>query len=251
MGSARPPRHWNDSPPIVTASAPAPIPTQPVTTEVASPQSRAQVAETPSPAPVAKPNPFSRFMARITAVAPVAEPDDAVPDDIELERPVDPADARARGLDALGDDLEPASQTDRATPPPELSDVLSEVSSLAAPLERAPAPSTKGTYAPPESWMDDRPAVQSFEYRGSRGVVEPDVEVEPDNFEEDETQFGVQTEPAAHPLRVGTSADSTRSDRIDASGIQRNRSPAATSCRLEDPPSGPLTATGACGCSAL
>ncbi len=209
------PRHWNDSPPIVTASAPAPLPTQPVTTDVATPQSPAQVAKTPSPAPVAKPNPFSRFMARITAVPPVAEPDDAVPDDIELERPVDPANARAHGLDAIGDDVKPASRTDTATPPPDLADLLSEVSSLAAPLERTPAPSTNGTYAPPESWMDDRPAEQSFEYRGSRGVTEPRVEVEQDNFEEDETQFGVQNEPAAPPApgRHVRRLHSQRSDR--------------------------------------
>jgi hypothetical protein len=210
------PRHWSESPPIVTDSAPskAPARPQPITPEVATPQSPG-VAEPPSPAPVAKPSPFSRFMARITAVPTVAEPDDAVSDDTELERPLDPADVPAGELNVRGDDVKPASRTDRATPPPELADMLSEVSSLAAPLERAPAPSTNGTYARPESWMDDRPAEKSFEYRGSRGVAEPVVEVEPDSFEEDETQFGVQTEPAAPPApgRHVRRLHSQRSDR--------------------------------------
>ena len=211
------PRHWNDSPPIVTASAPAPAPapTQASTTEVAKPQSPAPVVQPPSPAPVAKPNAFSRFMARITAVPPLAEPDDSVPDDTELEHPLDPADAEVAGLNALHDDVKPATRTDRATPRPELADMLSEVSSLAAPLERAPAPATNGTYAAPESWMDERPGEPSFEYRRSRGVAEPVAEVEPVSFDEEATQFGVQTEPAAPPApgRHVRRLHSQRSDR--------------------------------------
>jgi hypothetical protein len=172
-------RHWSDSPPIVAAATPAPAP---------------EVVEPLSPR-VARPNPFSRLMARITAAPAVADLDDAVPEETRLERDVEPADQSVAALD----DVKASQKTAGPTPSPEFADVLSEVASLAAPLERPHAPVANGTYAEPSSWMDDKPAEPTFEYRGAGGATAPAPEPDTTTFEEDTTQFGLRDEAASPP----------------------------------------------------
>ncbi len=172
-------RHVSDSPPIVAPAAPAPAPA---------------AVESQSPN-VARPNPFSRFMARITAAPAVADLDDAGPDETHLEPVIEPADQSVAPLDEVKATQNPA----KATPPPELADVLSEVASLAAPLERPHAPIANGTYAEPSSWMDDTPAEPTFEYRGAGGAPAPAPELDAATVEEDATQFGLRDEGASPP----------------------------------------------------
>ena len=168
-------RHWSDSPPIV-AAAPTPA-----------------VIEPAAPA-VHRPNPFSRLVARITAAPEVADVDDAVPDETHDEL----AFASDRGVTAPADAKATQNEVE-ATPPPQLADVLSEVASLAAPLERPHTPVANGTYADPRSWMDDTPAEPTFEYRGAGGVSIPAAELDAATIEEDDTQFGLRDEAASPP----------------------------------------------------
>ena len=207
------PRHWNDSR-SVAATAPVsstvtpPAPAVTATTDAVDAPAPA-VIETPSPPSTAKPNPLSRFMARITAVRPADDVDDAVPDV--------PGDAAAMDAIAPRDESKGAANTVKATPPPELADVLSEVASLAAPLERTHTPATNDTYAAPESWMDEKPPERTFEYRGAGSAPALDPELDSAREEEDETRFGVAsgavTAPA--PGRHLRRLQSHRPDRRD------------------------------------
>ncbi len=176
-------RHWSDSPPIVAAAAPAPT---------------AAVIEPRAPA-VHRPNPLSRLMARINVAPAVADPDDAVPDGAHDELAFEPD----REVPAL-DDAQATQSEVRAAPPPELADVLGEVASLAAPLERPRTPVANGTYADPRSWMDDTPGEPTFEYRGAGAAPVPAAELDTATVEEaeirlGETQFGLRDEAAAPP----------------------------------------------------
>ena len=190
------PRHWNDSRPVV-ATAPAPA-----------------AIETPSLPSTAKPNPLSRFMARITAVRPVDDVEDAVPDVPGTDSHLD---AAATAAIAPRDESKGVANTAKATPPPELADVLSEVASLAAPLERTHTPATNSTYAAPESWMDEKPSERTFEYRGAGSAPALDPELESAREEDDETRFGVASgavtapPPGRHLRRL----QSQRPDRRD------------------------------------
>jgi hypothetical protein len=211
------PRHWNDSQPIVvTAPVPTAVtpPAPAVTTADAVDASAPAIVEPPSSHSAAKPNPLSRFMARITALRPVDDVEDPVPDAHGIDSHLVSADP-----DAIPrDDARAAGNTATATPPPELADVLSEVASLAAPLERTQTPASNGTYAAPESWMDEKPAARTFEYRGAGAA--PTLDPEPDTAgfdEEEETRFGVPSGPATAPPpgRHLRRLQSQRSDRRD------------------------------------
>ena len=169
-------RHWSDSPPIVAAAAPTPAPNPGVIEPAAH-----------------RPNPFSRLVARITAAPEVADVDDGVQDEAHDEL----AFASDRGVTAPVDAKATQNEVE-ATPPPELADVLSEVASLAAPLERPRTPVANGTYADPRSWMDDTPAEPTFEYRGG-GASVPAAEPDAATIEEDDTQFGLRDEAASPP----------------------------------------------------
>ena len=169
----------------------------------------AQSIEPAAPA-VHRPNPFSRLVARITAAPEVADVDDAVPDEAHDEL----AFASDRGVTAPADAKATQNEVE-ATPPPELADVLSEVASLAAPLERPHTPVANGTYADPRSWMDDTPAEPTFEYRGAGGASIPAAEPDAATIEEDDTQFGLRDEAASPPApgRHVRRLQSGRSDR--------------------------------------
>jgi hypothetical protein len=163
-------RHWSDSPPITAAAVP--------------PAPAATVIEPPEPA-VHRPNPFSRLVARITAAPAAADLDDAVPHEADAELAV------AADRDVTAPDAAKATHDEvKASPAPQLADVLSEVASLAAPLERPHTPVTNGTYADPSSWMDDTPPEPTIEYRGAGGAAAPAAEPDTATVEEDETQFG-------------------------------------------------------------
>jgi Putative zinc-finger len=219
------PRHWNDSRAVV-ATAPVPAVTAPTPTAVTPPAPvvaattdaddvpALAVIETPSPPSTAKPNPLSRFMARISAVRPVEDAQDAVPDMPGIDSHLDTA---ASDAIAPRDERKAVDNTAKATPPPELADVLSEVASLAAPLERTQTPATNGMYAAPESWMDERPAERTFEYRGAGSAPALEPELDSVHEAEDETRFGVASgavtapPPGRHLRRL----QSQRSDRRD------------------------------------
>jgi hypothetical protein len=166
------PRHWSDSPPVVAAAAPP-------------------VAVPPSPPPVARPRRISRFMARLTS-EPVSR--ESV-DDVDA---IPAAHAPAR----FG-----AQPDNAATAPLELADVLSEVASLAAPLERTPAPVAD---VHPQSLADFAPDSATREpvttdyvsNKPARESVRPDVaptvipEIDTPGLDEEDTGFGVGMEPA-------------------------------------------------------
>ena len=217
------PRHWDDSRPVVDTApvppvaAPAPTAVTPPAPAVAATIDAVDVPapaaiETPSPASTAKSNPLSRFMARITAVRPVDDVEDAVPDVPEIDSHRDTA-----ATDAIAPRDVARANTTKATPPPELADVLSEVASLAAPLERTQTPATKGTYAAPELWMDEKPAERTFESRGAGTAPALDPELDSVREEADETRFGVASgavtapPPGRHLRRL----QSQRPDRRD------------------------------------
>lgn len=197
------PRHWNDRPPIVTATAPA-------------------IAESPSPPPVAKPSPFSRFMARVTAEPADAEPAQGDPaDEVPLHQSAGsfaPSDSSAEGRFA-SHDAEPATRDAvEATAPLELADVLSEVASLAAPLERTHTPIADAapTTSVPTPSAPGAPATSAFEHLRATFAPAPAPEVETPTFEEaDETRFGVDTETESTPIlgRHVRRLHSQRSDR--------------------------------------
>ena len=101
---------------------------------------------------------------------------------------------------------------------------------------RSAAPSaTEVTRQAPSPWADEAPEPRDI--AGLGGVAEPAGEVEPDSFEEDETQFGVQTEHASpHRPPGGTCVVCGRTP------IGANRNPTATGHR---PPRAPARRT--CG----
>ncbi|MFI5285626.1 MAG: zf-HC2 domain-containing protein [Candidatus Dormibacteria bacterium] len=143
--------HWSDSPPIVAAAAPA-------------------LAE-PSPPPVVKPRRARRFLARLTAEPAL----DAPATDVEsVEADLSASDA--------------APETVAAAAAPALADVLSEVASLAAPLERTHTP------AP-----DDAPPAQA-EPGHAPGRRAPASDIDATDSPDDDMQFGVDAEPASSPV---------------------------------------------------
>jgi hypothetical protein len=211
------PQRWSDSPSVVAAAEPPVVETA------------------PAQPPEVKPKRASRFMARV--FAPTAPVDETA--DVEI------ADLDAPAAHATHPSPE-------ATAPLELADVLSEVASLAAPLERTQTSSAERTEAPIEdvaspdatpikavaesratrfeevaksqampiddlapSWAgpveeiapseparpaDMASAVPAFDrFRAAFArTLAPDVATTPP--QEDETQFGVSTEPAAVPV---------------------------------------------------
>jgi Putative zinc-finger len=167
-------QHWSDSPPIVAEAAPA-------------------AAEPPSPSPVARPRRAIPFMPRITP-EPVAR------------EPVAEGDSTDSSAPAAH-----AGHTVEATAPLELADVLSEVASLAAPLERAPAPMAdvpRSTPAPsmdvasstPAPMVDQTQATPKVENVPAALAPTPTPEIDLPDSHEDEAQFGVDTEPASPPM---------------------------------------------------
>jgi Putative zinc-finger len=165
---ARPSR-WSEAPPIVAAAAPV-------------------VAQPPSPPPLAKPRRGSRLLARLTAEPAVKEPVvDAEPVDSEI----------------------PAGNAthDAAQATPALADVLSEVASLAAPLERptsvvkaVPDPGPAVDTAIPAPMASEAPAaipaLGEASFTGRRTFI-PDIDTESPY---DDTEFGIDAEPAAQPV---------------------------------------------------
>jgi hypothetical protein len=143
--------HRSDSPPIVAAAAPA-------------------LAE-PSPPPVVKPRRASRFLARLTAEPAVEAP---------------AADLESTEADLPANDA--VAETGPATAAPALADVLSEVASLAAPLERTHAPAPEITL----------PAHVEPDHSLDRWAPAPDID--PADSPDDDAQFGVDAEPASAPV---------------------------------------------------
>ena len=182
-------QHWSDSPPIVAEAAPAAV-------------------EPPSPSPVVRPKRAIPFMARIT------------PEPVPNE-PVGEGDSTDSSVPAAH-----ASHTDEATAPLELADVLSEVASLAAPLERTPDPTDVAASAPapsmdvarstPAPSMDVASPAPTSSLDVARSTPTPIVDHTPTTraavaptsapeidipaSHEDETQFGVDAEPASPPM---------------------------------------------------
>jgi hypothetical protein len=142
---------WSDSPPIVAAAAPA-------------------LAE-PSPPPMVKPRRASRFLARLTAEPAVEAPATEVKSP-EADLPAGDA----------------APETVAATAAPALADVLSEVASLAAPLERTHTPAPDN--APPAHVEPD--------HGPDRWAPAPDID--PTDSPDDDMQFGVDAEPVSSPI---------------------------------------------------
>jgi hypothetical protein len=142
---------WSDSPPIVAAAAPA-------------------LAE-PSPPPVVKPRRASRFLARLTAEPAVEAPA------TEVKSP----EADLPASDA-------APETVAATAAPALADMLSEVASLAAPLERTHTPAPDN--APPAHVEPD--------HGPDRWAPAPDID--PTDSPDDDMQFGVDAEHVSSPI---------------------------------------------------
>jgi Putative zinc-finger len=194
-------QHWSDSPPVVAEAAP-------------------EVVEPASPPPVVRPKRTIPFMARITAERVATEP--VVADD---------------STDSDAPAAHATRQTLEATAPLELADVLNEVASLAAPLERSPSPATDAEPAAATPTADATPATPapSVDVAPARltpvtGVppatstaedlsaavaptASPEIDI-PDS-REDEMQFGVDAEPASIPLpgRHLRRLHSQRSDR--------------------------------------
>jgi Putative zinc-finger len=140
-----------------------------------------EAVEASSPRPV-KSKRVNRFMARI-----IAEP---VSSEAVVEN--DSPDSDVPAAHAPG-------RTHEATAPLELADVLNEVASLAAPQERTPAP---------EAPIEDLSAVVA-------PMPAPEIDI-PDSLE-DETQFGVDAEPASPPV-PGRHVRRLRSQRSDRRG---------------------------------
>jgi hypothetical protein len=187
-------QHWSDSPPIVAEAAPAAV-------------------EPASPSNVAKPKRANRFLARITA-EPVAREPVAEDDSTDSNAPA----------------AHPTHQPVEATAPLELADVLSEVASLAAPLERTPAPVADVAASAPTPMVDDAPAAPTVDYAptptpsidAARSAPTPKVdhapaapmvedvhaavaptsapEIDTPDADEAEMQFGVTAEPASLPM---------------------------------------------------
>jgi Putative zinc-finger len=135
-----------------------------------------------SPAPVARPNRLSRFMARVAAEPRVREPAfDAQP-------------AVAGDPETHDADL-PVERT----APLQLAEVLSEVASLAAPLERTTSPVADGPAPTPTSSAGVPTATPSFEHVTNDAVpaIAPHIDT---RDRDDVVDFGVTAEPAAAPV---------------------------------------------------
>jgi hypothetical protein len=158
-------QHWSDTQSIVAAAAPE--------------------AVEASPPPPVKSKRVNRFMARLAA-EPVSG--EAVVENDSLDSDV-PA-------------VHDPGQTPEAMAPLELADVLNQVASLAAPLERTSTPADPAAAAT----VEDLRAVVA-------PMPTPEIDI-PDSPEE-ETQFGVDAEPASPPVpgRHVRRLHSQRSDR--------------------------------------
>ncbi len=154
-------RHWSDSPAVVSAAAPPVV--EPLSPPAASKRRRrflAPVDDEPLPGE-------SRNASKSAFVAPPAH---------ETQNHVGAA----------------------ATAPPELADVLSEVASLAAPLERAPIAPTD---APVEGIVELRgdPTPSLLDERVSAAVRESARESSSPHLEATGTPFHAYAEPASSP----------------------------------------------------
>ncbi|GEM_PF-2127605 len=226
------------APAAVTPVAVAPVAVPPVAMPPVAvppvampPVAMPPVAVPPSSPPVVRPRRLSRFMARLTSEPAISEAVDEVePDDR------DSADAFTRHRSAVPDgrDNAPASpMTDRgtepvahaaaparfashpdteATAPPELADVLSEVASLAAPLERTPAPVADEPVI--VDYLSNKPVREAVRTDFAPTVI---PEPEPPGLDEGEdTRFGVSMEPALPvPGRHVRRLHSQKTDRRD------------------------------------
>lgn len=126
-------RHWSDSPPVIAA-----VPPVVVAPDAVAPDAVASPEAGPSSSPVAKQRHLSRFLAGLDARKVAVE--------------AEPASATEAMDDDPGDSYAPAAHDSRrsieATATPELADVLSEVASLAAPLDRSAVPPAEPEVAP-------------------------------------------------------------------------------------------------------
>jgi Putative zinc-finger len=202
--------HWSDSPPIVAAPAP-PAADAAVPPTVEAPESQF---------PVDKPKRANRFLARVFAPGP--SPAALNEDRVEVET----AELDAPAAHATHPSAE-------ATAPLELADVLSEVASLAAPLERtrsledvkSPEPTpieNEGSSEEAAPASDMAPAVPAFDrFRAAfartlardAGTASTHVDASP----QEEAQFGVSTEASAVPA-PGRHVRRLHSQRSDRSG---------------------------------
>jgi hypothetical protein len=206
-------REWSDTPPVVAPVVTTPLVASAVAPAIAAPDVQvAPHADTPNPAapapvvePVATPSPVKhgRLSRLLGFVA-----DEPARSDVDLD--VDDVDApaahaaapRARSWDAVAESDDPSASESResmeATAPPELADVLNEVASLAAPLERTSSPaaevraplresSTEVTRLAPSPW-EEKPAPRDIEYVGAVAAPRFAADAEPttpDAFDDD------------------------------------------------------------------
>jgi hypothetical protein len=184
-------RHWSDSPPIVAAVAPP----------VVEP-----------PVPQVKPSRAGRFLGRLTG-------DAALKESIAADEPFEPT---TPDMTATQDAVE-------ATAPSALADVLNEVASLAAPLERTPTRGAEAAPAEPVAPAEAAPVLSAFDdveygagavaaFNDSASVaptLAPDIDTGAP--EDDGMQARVDTEPMSPPFpgRHVRRLHSHKSDRRD------------------------------------
>src|SRR5580658_3027783 len=227
-------REWSDTPPVVAPVATSPVmapapatvtpPEMPVAPHVDSPKATAPapvVEPLATPAPV-KHSRLSRFLGFVDDEPATSEVDS------DFDAPAaHAAPPRTHHLAAAMDSDEPTSPESRGsaepTAAPELADVLSEVASLAAPLERTPAPAaevraperesaTEVTRLAPSPW-EQKAAPRDIEYVGA--VVPPkfaaDSEPTTPSAFDDDSDGGPMPTPGRHMRRL----HSQKPDRSD------------------------------------
>ena len=185
-------REWSDAPPVVAPAATSPVmvppratvatPEIPVTPDIDAPKA---AATAPVIKPLAAPAPVKR--GRLSRFLGFVEDEPARSDvDSEFDAPAAHAAAPRTDHWPAANDTDASSAPEsrgsaEPTAAPELADVLSEVASLAAPLERMSTPeadvraperelATEVTRLAPSPW-EEKPAPRDIEYVGT--VVAP------------------------------------------------------------------------------
>jgi hypothetical protein len=223
-------RQWSANPPVVARAA-TPVPAPADAPGAVSPDMPvAAPADTPVAAPAVEPlsPPSPVTHGRLSRFFGVVDPEPAISDDArDLDAPAaHPATPSAsRSAEPLDSD-DPTSDAARgeraAASPPDLADMLSEVATLAAPLERTHAPeesglsrgpSSDGARQAPSPWADENADPRDVEYMGA--VVAPKfaADVEPTGpyaFDDDLGGASLPT-PGRHMRRL----HSQKADRRD------------------------------------
>jgi hypothetical protein len=219
-------RQWGDSPPVVApvpvapvaahADAPAAVATDmlvaapvepPVETAAAAP-----AVESPSPSTPARHGRLSRFFGLVDDL-PAGSAVDSDLDAPAAHTAAPHIDRRVELPNAEDHTPYDARGSVEATAAPALADVLNEVASLAAPLERtstpaaevtAPSPATEVTRLAPSPWENEKTEPRDVEYVGA--VVAPkfaaDVEPTHPYAFDDDSDGGALPAPGRHMRRL-------------------------------------------------